>query len=67
MPAPRTTTAQREYTARLSKVKAIMARLDRALDLHADRASSQPDNWRFTDEVGAVEAGLSQLLASITA
>ena len=67
MQAPHTTTALREYTVRLHKVKALMARLEDALDRHADRAAAQPDNWCFADEVGAVEAQLSQLLASVTA
>lgn len=65
MTATKTINAQREYAARQARAKALIARLSAGLDMHAARASEQPDNWGFAGDLGAAENTLQELVDSL--
>lgn len=65
MKVTHTTMAKREYSARQTRIRAMIRRLNKSLVAHGLKAAAQPDNWDFARSLAAVEASLERALAEV--
>jgi hypothetical protein len=65
MKVSHTTAAKREYTARQTRIRSMIRRLNKALVAHGLKAAAQPDNWDYARSLAVVEATLERALAEV--
>ena len=58
-------TAAEAYAGRANRVRALLGCVEDALEAHAQRAATSPNDWGFAGDLGAAEELLKRALAQL--
>jgi len=60
-------TAAETYTNRAQDIAAMLGWLTDEIEVHAERANAEPENWGFAGELGHVRQKVKEILAFLSA